>query len=130
MLVEDGGIVVLGGLLQDEYRENEEKVPGFGDIPILGNLFKSQNRTRGKRNLMIFLRPVVLRDATSVNDFSTNRYELMRSHQKVIQPKPYAPLPINEAPVMPPIRAVPAPAPAAVPAAVPAPAPAAEIVLP
>jgi general secretion pathway protein D len=130
VLVEDGGIVVLGGLLQDEYRENEEKVPGFGDIPILGNLFKSQNRTRGKRNLMIFLRPVVLRDATSVNDFSTNRYELMRSHQKVVQPKPYAPLPINEAPVLPPIRAVPAPAPTAVPSAVPAPAPAAEIVLP
>jgi general secretion pathway protein D len=109
VLVEDGGIVVLGGLLQDEYRENEEKVPGFGDIPVLGNLFKSQSRTRGKRNLMIFLRPVVLRDANSVNDFSTDRYELMRTQQRTVQPKPYAPLPINEAPVLPQIKPVEAP---------------------
>ena len=110
VLVEDGGIVVLGGLLQDEYRESEEKVPGFGDIPVLGNLFKSQNRTRGKRNLMIFLRPVVLRDANSVNDFSTDRYELMRTHQRIAQPKPYAPLPINEAPILPQIKPAEAPA--------------------
>lgn len=110
VLVEDGGIVVLGGLLQDEYRENEEKVPGFGDIPVLGNLFKSQNRTRGKRNLMIFLRPVVLRDANSVNDFSTDRYELMRTQQRTAQPKPYAPLPINEAPILPQIKPAEVPA--------------------
>jgi general secretion pathway protein D len=63
VLVDDGQIVVLGGLLQDEYSGNTDKVPGLGDIPVLGNLFKSETRNRRKTNLMVFLRPVVLRDS-------------------------------------------------------------------
>jgi general secretion pathway protein D len=64
VLVDDGSIVVLGGLLQDEYAGSTEKVPGLGDIPILGALFRSETRSRKKTNLMVFLRPVVIRDAT------------------------------------------------------------------
>ena len=57
MLVDDGAIVVLGGLLQDEYSGNQEKVPVLGDVPIVGNLFRTETRSRKKTNLMVFLRP-------------------------------------------------------------------------
>ncbi len=119
VLVDDGSIVVLGGLLKDEYSGNQEKVPGLGDIPILGNLFKSEKRDRRKTNLMVFLRPVVLRDARATTNFSLDRYELMRSVQKDAQPTPSVAMPVNDAPVMPPQRA-PEAAPA-VPAATPLP---------
>jgi general secretion pathway protein D len=124
VLVDDGGIVVLGGLLQDEYSGNQEKVPGLGDIPLFGNLFKSESRSRKKTNLMVFLRPVVLRDARTTNSFSLDRYELMRSTQKDAQPSSSAVVPVNVGPVMPPQRAAdstPAVTPAVPPAATPAP---------
>ncbi len=105
VLVEDGGIVVLGGLLQDEYAGNQEKVPGLGDVPLFGNLFKSETRSRKKTNLMVFLRPVVLRDAQTTDSFSLDRYELMRGTQKDIQPANSLALPVNEAAVLPPMRA-------------------------
>jgi general secretion pathway protein D len=120
VLVDDGGIVVLGGLLQDEYSGNQEKVPGLGDIPLLGNLFKSESRSRKKTNLMVFLRPVVLRDARTTNSFSLDRYELMRSVQKDAQPSTSGTVPVNVGPVMAPQRA-PEGAPPAAPAATPAP---------
>ena len=105
VLVQDGGVVVLGGLLQDEFAGNQEKVPGLGDVPILGNLFKSESRSRNKTNLMIFLRPVILRDATSSDSLSLDRYDLMRAIQKDRQPEKSRVLGINEAPVLPPQRA-------------------------
>ncbi len=101
VLVDDGAIVVLGGLLQDEYSDNENKVPGLGDVPVLGNLFKSNNRGRKKSNLMVFLRPVVLRDARATQSLSADRYELMRAIQQTAQPEPSRATPINEAPVLP-----------------------------
>ena len=118
VLVDDGAIVVLGGLLQDEYSGNQEKVPGLADVPIIGGLFKSESRSRKKTNLMVFLRPVVLRDARAVSNLSLDRYELMRAVQKDAQPASSSVLPINESPVMPPQSppaavTAPAPAPAA-----------------
>ncbi|TXH87578.1 MAG: type II secretion system protein GspD, partial [Rhodoferax sp.] len=100
VLVEDGAVVVLGGLLQDEYGGNQEKVPGLGDLPFFGNLFKSESRSRKKTNLMVFLRPVVLRDAASTQQFSADRYEQMRTKQIDAQPVESSLVPINEAPVM------------------------------
>jgi general secretion pathway protein D len=105
VLVEDGGVVVLGGLLQDEFSGNQDKVPGLGDVPLLGNLFKSESRARKKTNLMIFLRPVILRDANATQTLSLDRYDLMRGAQKAAQPEPSQVLRINEAPVLPPQRA-------------------------
>jgi general secretion pathway protein D len=102
VVVEDGGIIVLGGLLTDEFSGNEEKVPGLGDVPLFGNLFKSQTRNRKKSNLMVFLRPIVVRDAQQTDTLSLDRYELMRAGQKESQPTPSSILGINEAPVMPP----------------------------
>ena len=101
VLVDDGAIVVLGGLLQDEYAGNQEKVPGLGDVPFFGNLFKTENRSRRKTNLMVFLRPVVVRDAAALETFSNDRYEQMRSGQSVLQPVPSPLLPVDGAPVLP-----------------------------
>ncbi len=100
VLVEDGAIVVLGGLLQDEYAGNEEKVPGLGDVPVFGNLFKNQTRSRKKTNLMVFLRPVVVRDGRATDKLSMDRYDLMRSGMQDAQPVPSSILTINEAPVL------------------------------
>ena len=105
VLVDDGAIVVLGGLLQDEYSGNQEKVPGLGDVPLFGNLFKSETRSRRKTNLMVFLRPVVVRDSRATSTLAMDRYELMRSVQQASQPKPSSVLGINESPVMPPLGA-------------------------
>jgi general secretion pathway protein D len=101
VLVEDGSIVVLGGLLQDEYGDNQEKVPGLADVPFFGHLFKSESRSRKKTNLMVFLRPVVVRDALATENLSMERYDLMRSGQQNAQPKPNAILKMNDAPVLP-----------------------------
>ena len=103
VLVNDGAIVVLGGLLQDQYSGNEEKIPLLGDIPVLGNLFKGQTRSRKKTNLMVFLRPVVVRDAVSTESLSLDRYELMRGAQIDGQPLPNVMLPVNGGSIMPPM---------------------------
>ncbi|MBS0598761.1 MAG: type II secretion system secretin GspD [Proteobacteria bacterium] len=103
VLVDDGAIVVLGGLMEDEYTESEDKVPGLGDIPVVGNLFKSRNRSITKSNLMVFLRPVVVRDAVDSEAFSLSRYELMRAAQGHTQPEPSSVLQINQSPVLPPV---------------------------
>ncbi|MCY7308164.1 MAG: type II secretion system secretin GspD, partial [Rhodoferax sp.] len=101
VLVEDGAIVVLGGLLQDEYAGNQDKVPGLGDLPLFGNLFKSETRSRKKTNLMVFLRPVVVRDAAASDILSIDRYESMRSGQREQQPLPNAMLSVDTAPALP-----------------------------
>ncbi len=101
VLVGDGSIVVLGGLLQDEYSGNQEKVPLLGDVPVFGNLFKSEARSRKKTNLMVFLRPVVMRDANATDEFSLGRYEQMRSSQQQSQPIQSTGLPVNDSAVLP-----------------------------
>lgn len=117
VLVDDGSIVVLGGLLQDDTSTSQEKVPGLGDIPLFGNLFKSEARTRKKTNLMVFLRPVVARDGAATEALSMGRYEQMRLNQQGFQPAATGPLPVNGSAVLPPVgtgNAAPAaPAPAA-----------------
>jgi general secretion pathway protein D len=107
VLVDDGAIVVLGGLLQDEYAGSQEKVPGLGDVPLFGNLFKAETRSRKKTNLMVFLRPVVVRDATSTESLSMDRYDLIRAAQGNAQPVPNSLVPVNEAPQLPPGRPMP-----------------------
>ncbi|WP_431107941.1 type II secretion system secretin GspD [Variovorax paradoxus] len=86
VLVEDGGLVMLGGLLSDDYGNTVEKVPLAGDIPVLGNLFKNEIRTRNKSNLMMFLRPAVMRDGASTEAFAYDRYDEIRGMQQRTQP--------------------------------------------
>jgi general secretion pathway protein D len=81
VLVDDGEIAVIGGLVSDDTKNGEGKVPLLGDIPYIGNLFKYQKRSRDKTNLMIFLRPVILRDAKSTSQLAGSRYEYIRGEQ-------------------------------------------------
>ena len=104
VVVDDGQIIVLGGLIEDRYVDNKSKVPLLGDIPYLGALFRSESRERKRSNLMVFLRPVVMRDAEAQQKLSLDRYEEIRNQQKEAQPEPSVVLPINEAPVAPPQR--------------------------
>lgn len=106
VVVNDGQIVVLGGLIGDNYTENRSKVPLLGDIPYVGALFRSESRTKTRTNLMVFLKPTVLRDDTSTNQLSLDRYDQMRQFQQSQQPPHSVLAPINEAPVIPPIPRV------------------------
>ena len=101
VLVDDGSIVVLGGLLEDKFYRNEDKVPLLGDMPVLGNLFRSQSRSLVKTNLMVFLRPVIVRDAQATESYSLNRYDYMRRSQAGNQPPASVVNHANQAPVMP-----------------------------
>jgi len=115
VLVEDGTIIVLGGLLQDDTSNSLEKVPGLGDLPVFGNLFKSEARSRKKTNLMVFLRPVVVRDGAATEALSLGRYEQMRMNQQSFQPVPTDTLPVTGSAVLPSLGATgntPAPTPA------------------
>ena len=107
VLVDDGSIVVLGGLLQDDTINSQEKVPGLGDIPFFGNLFRSEARSRKKTNLMVFLRPVVVRDGTATEALSLGRYEQMRLNQQGFQPLATGVLPLSgsaQLPQLPPVQ--------------------------
>ena len=111
VLVEDGGIIVLGGLLSDNFNDERNQVPGLGEVPVLGALFRNENRSRNKTNLMVFLRPVVLRDAEGTQAFSTGRYQEMIGLQQQAQPRPNPLLEsVQGAPVMAPLPPAPAPA--------------------
>ena len=101
VLVEDGAIVVLGGLLQDDYGNSQERVPGLSDVPVFGNLFRAESRSRKKTNLMVFLRPVVVRDGAATGGLSLDRYEQMRGAQTQAQPGTSPGLPAMGAPILP-----------------------------
>jgi general secretion pathway protein D len=117
VLVDDGSIVVLGGLLQDEYSGNNDRVPGLADIPFFGALFRSEARSRKKTNLMVFLRPVVIRDAGASDALSNSRYEQIRGVQQNSQPVLSTTMPINDSAILPPAPVPPAKPAAASPAA-------------
>lgn len=101
VVVDDGDMIVLGGLLKDEYTDGDDGVPGLSKIPLLGNLFSSKSRKRVKTNLMVFLRPVVLRSADGASQLSLDRYESIRALQQSGQPQKSFMLPDTGAPVLP-----------------------------
>jgi general secretion pathway protein D len=82
VLVEDGGIIVLGGLISDTVTESEDRVPGLGAIPIIGNLFKSRSGSRQKKNLVVFIRPKIMRDADATENAGEAAYNELRQTQK------------------------------------------------
>ncbi|HZC86195.1 MAG TPA: type II secretion system secretin GspD, partial [Steroidobacteraceae bacterium] len=82
VLIEDGGIVVLGGLIEDDTSKGESRVPFLGNIPILGLLFKTRNQTSSKTNLMIFIRPKIMRDANQAAYETELKYNYMQDQQK------------------------------------------------
>lgn len=112
VVVDDGAILVLGGLIEDKFTERKSKVPLLGDIPYLGQLFRSESRTKTRTNLMVFLRPIVMRDADSVNKLSLDRYDLIRARQQGAQPTPHPMMPVGEMPLIPSLTPAETPKPA------------------
>ncbi|MEK0428134.1 MAG: type secretion system protein GspD [Pseudomonadota bacterium] len=104
VLVDDGQIIVLGGLIEDTVNDTVEKVPGLGDIPVLGYLFRYQSKRRGKTNLMVFLRPIVVRNDVQSVALASDRYDYLRGSQMAIQPEPNALLPRTDSPMLPPLK--------------------------
>ncbi|MES2831935.1 MAG: type II secretion system secretin GspD [Pseudomonadota bacterium] len=104
VLVDDGQIIVLGGLIEDTVQTGEEKVPGLGSLPVVGNLFKYQNRRRVKTNLMVFLRPTVVRSNDQSINLAAERYNLIRNVQQNSQPNQTPLMPPMQAPVLPPLQ--------------------------
>jgi general secretion pathway protein D len=102
VVVDDGQIMVLGGLLKDEYGGSVQQVPFLGDLPLVGPLFRTDSRTRTKSNLMVFLRPMIIRNQEDLNALSMDRYDLIRAAQQGVgQPRQSVIMPINDAPVAP-----------------------------
>jgi len=81
VMVDNGQVVVLGGLIEENIRESEQKIPLLGDIPVLGALFRSNTGDVEKTNLMVFIHPVILRDAAVTNLYTNNKYNYIRSLQ-------------------------------------------------
>lgn len=103
VLVDEGQIIVLGGLIQDQVTTSESKVPLLGSIPLLGALFRYETRQHTKTNLMIFIRPHVLRTRTAGNSLTQDRYDYLRSEEANSQPSWHLVLPTMQTPQLPPI---------------------------
>jgi general secretion pathway protein D len=84
--IDEGDIVGVGGLLDDNDRRTLDRVPLLGDIPVLGNLFRSRGRARARTNLMVFIRPTILRNAEDAQEMSARRYNYIRGHQLIVNP--------------------------------------------
>ncbi|AMR76281.1 type II secretion system secretin GspD [Cupriavidus nantongensis] len=82
VLVDDGQIIVLGGLIEDNYGDGVQKVPLLGDIPLIGGLFRYENKNRSKTNLLVFLRPYVMRTSGATDRLTADRYDYMRAQQQ------------------------------------------------
>ncbi|MCA1765006.1 MAG: type II secretion system protein GspD, partial [Desulfobulbaceae bacterium] len=101
VMVDDGRILVLGGLIDDDIQVTEQRVPILGSIPLLGWLFRYNKSSHNKRNLMVFLRPTVLRTTADSNRITFNKYDYMRRVQQNFKDDGVNLLPDAQAPVLP-----------------------------
>jgi general secretion pathway protein D len=101
VMVEDGNTIVLGGLIDEQLRQTEDKVPILGDVPLLGALFRATTTTKTKRNLMVFLRPVILRDAATNSQVASSKYNFFRAQQIDMKQQGVNLLPDEVTPILP-----------------------------
>ncbi|MEE9422472.1 MAG: type II secretion system secretin GspD [Gammaproteobacteria bacterium] len=104
VLVEDGQVLVLGGLIDDQVTETEQKVPLLGDIPLLGYLFRSKSVSNSKQNLMVFIHPTILRDADVSTRYSVNKYNYIRGKEFEMHGDGVPLMPGNKGPRLPEIN--------------------------
>jgi general secretion pathway protein D len=109
VMVDDGQIIVLGGLIQDAFTDGTNKVPVVGDVPVLGQLFRYDNRRRIKTNLMVFLKPTVVRTSSAGGALTGDRYDFLIGEQQRLAPGPRFFWPDQTEPRLPPITAPPPP---------------------
>ncbi|WP_417658817.1 type II secretion system secretin GspD [Pseudidiomarina sp.] len=101
VMADDGETIVLGGLIDEDVQESVSKVPILGDIPFLGHLFKSTSTTRQKRNLMVFLRPRIVRDGATASQVSSRKYNYIRAEQLKAEEDGIDLMPLSKPPVLP-----------------------------
>ena len=101
VLVEDGSIVVLGGLIQDNLNESVQKVPGLGDLPIIGNLFRFRESTAERLNTMVFIRPLIVRNDEHSRYIAGGKYDFIRGKQQEIRERGVALLDDERSPLLP-----------------------------
>jgi len=101
VMADDGATVVLGGLIDEDIQQSESKVPLLGDIPVLGHLFRSTSSSKKKRNLMVFIKPTIMRDGTVMNEISQRKYNYMRAQQLNEKDKGVSLLPGTTTPELP-----------------------------
>lgn len=101
VIVDDGGTVVLGGLVDEDVQESVSKVPLLGDIPFIGHLFKTTTTSKRKRNLMVFIRPTIIRDGATMNEISQRKYNFIRAKQLDRQSQGIPLMPSQETPSLP-----------------------------
>jgi general secretion pathway protein D len=101
VLIADNSLLVLGGLIDNQLKDNEQKVPLLGDIPGLGNLFRYRTNDRTKSDLMVFLHPRILRDAATEASVSSEKYNYMRTEQLQHREESWPITPSNERPLLP-----------------------------
>lgn len=104
VLVNDGQIIVLGGLIDDKMEDGIEKVPGLGDIPFIGSLFQYKTRSHVKRNLMVFLRPTIIRNNEQSVSLTEDRYDYIRNAEIAGKPERTLILPNVDASQLPPLK--------------------------
>jgi len=88
VIVDDGQIIVLGGLIEDAYNDGSSKIPLLGDLPLIGNLFRYDNKARTKTNLMVFIRPYVLKNSSQTDEFSNKQLEMIGQKDAKFQQSP------------------------------------------
>jgi general secretion pathway protein D len=107
VLVDNGGIIVLGGLIRDELLDSEQRVPFLGAIPLIGELFKVRNTQKRKTNFMVFIRPKILRDGIQTAIETNSKYNMLREMQLKLHGGKAPLLPFEKGPALPPADANP-----------------------
>ena len=100
VMADDGETIVLGGLIDEDVQESVSKVPLLGDIPILGKLFSSTSTSKQKRNLMVFIRPTIVRDGNRMRDLSSAKYNYIRALQLDERSRGISLMPTEETPLL------------------------------
>ena len=101
VMVDDGKVIALGGLITDDLRESVQKIPLLGDLPLIGSLFRYKKNSKDKTNLMVFLHPVIMRDGELAERMTHGKYEFMRARQIEASEKGMGILRNEEAPLLP-----------------------------
>ena len=105
VIVEDGGIVVLGGLIEETLNESEQRVPVLGDIPLLGLLFRYNKTSKVKKNLMVFIHPQIMKDEAMLKSLTNEKYNYIRSKQLAVRERGVRLMDDEESPLLPEMKA-------------------------